>query len=99
MTNIDKRSQNVPRQSLTKTNKGSRRTTKNGSARRGNKGNGVAPDTHQVELEAAELAVLVKACQKYRASLPGYLASAQDDVERAEFLIGKLTSIIKKHAR
>ena len=89
----------MPSQSLAKTNKGSRRTTKNGPARRGDKGNGVPSDAHRVDLQVEELAVLVKACQKYRASLPGYLASAQDDVERAEFLIGKLTSVIKKHAR
>ncbi|TDI44818.1 MAG: hypothetical protein E2P02_08715 [Acidobacteria bacterium] len=99
MTNIVRQSPDLPRQNLAKTNKGSRRTPKNGSARRGANGNGVASATHQVDLEAEELAVLVKACKKYRASLPGYLASAQDDVARAEYLIDKLASIIKKHAR
>ncbi len=43
-----------------------------------------------------ELELLVKACHKYRASLPCYLASAQDDVARAQALIEKLGDFIEK---
>ncbi len=80
---------------MAKTNRGSGRTAKKGSARRSDgKGNGV----HRVDLQMEDLEVLVKACQKYRASLPCYLASAQDDVARAQGLIDRLGDLIEERA-
>ena len=83
---------------MAKTDRGSgrpaKRTAKSGSARSDDEGNGV----HRVDLQAEELELLVKACRKYHASLPCYLASAQDEVTRAEALIEKLGDLIEKRA-
>ena len=80
---------------LAKTKRGSGRAgAKNGAAQPGHGGNRV----HRVDLQAEELEVLVKACQNYRASLPCYLASVQDDVARTQALIGKLGDLIGKRA-
>ncbi len=83
---------------MAKTKRGSGRASgraaKNGSARPDDEANGVL----RVDLQAEELEVLVKACQKYRASLPCYLASAQDDVARAQGLIERLGDLIEERA-
>ena len=81
---------------MKKTSNDSGRKAKNEATRRRNGGNGVASNVHRVDLEVEELDVLVKACQKFRASLPGYLASAQADVARADALISRLQSLVKK---
>ncbi len=84
----------MPRR-LAKTKRGSGRAgAKNGAAQPSDGGNRV----HRVDLQAEELEILVKACQKYRASLPCYLASAQNDVALAHALIGKLGDLIEKRA-
>jgi hypothetical protein len=36
---------------------------------------------------------LLKACQKYRSTLPGYLLSAQEEMQIADALLAKLRSI------
>lgn len=72
---------------VTKPNKGPRPAAKNGSA----------PDENgalKVDLQPQDLEVLVKACKGYRASLPSYLASAQEDYTRAQTLIEKLGELI-----
>lgn len=87
MTTRVRRTKKAPKRSVANGNRGSGRTAKNGSAR---PKNGV----HRVDLKAEELEVIVQACRKYRALLPGYLASAQDDIARAQALIDKLENII-----
>lgn len=79
---------------LAKAKSKSGRAAKNGSARPAKKGNGL----HRVDLGAEELEVLLKACQKYRASLPCYLASAQEDLVRAQALIERLGDFIEEPA-
>jgi hypothetical protein len=47
-----------------------------------------------VDLKAAEIELLLKACQKYRSTLPGYLLSAQDEMALADGLLKKLREIV-----
>ncbi len=47
----------------------------------------------RVDLQAAEVELLLKACQKYRSTLPGYLLSAQEEMKLAEEILEKLRSI------
>jgi hypothetical protein len=46
-----------------------------------------------VDLQAVEVELLVKACQKYRSTLPGYLLSAREDMDLADALLEKLREI------
>lgn len=47
----------------------------------------------RVDLQAAEVELLVKACQKYRSTLPVYLLSAQEEMKVADELLLKLRTI------
>jgi len=49
------------------------------------------PKTRRIDLEAAELTVLLKACAKYRSSLPIYLQSGQPELRLIEGIIRKLS--------
>lgn len=51
---------------------------------------------HRMELERADLEILLKACTYYGVSLPSYLASAQDDVARIEALVGELSALMEQ---
>ena len=62
----------------------------NGSARRVDDGDEFPVTGCRVDLQAAEVELLLKACQKYRSSLPGYLQSVKDDMELADKLVDKL---------
>jgi hypothetical protein len=44
----------------------------------------------RIDLEPSELALLLRACRKYKASLPSYLRSAQPELALAEELMKKL---------
>jgi len=44
----------------------------------------------RVDLDPSELALLLRACRKYRASLPSYLRSAQPELALADELMKKL---------
>jgi hypothetical protein len=45
----------------------------------------------RIDLEAEELTVLLKACAKYRSSLPIYLQSGQPELRLIEAIIRKLS--------
>lgn len=47
----------------------------------------------RVDLQAAEVELLLKACQKYRSTLPVYLRSAQEEMKIADELLEKLRKI------
>ena len=64
---------------------------KNGAGRNGNgNGNGNGKKS-RVALEMAELDVILKACQKYRSTMPHYLQSAQPELRAVEDVIRKLS--------
>ena len=48
-------------------------------------------NTRRVALTTAEIETLLKACTRYRASLPIYLQSTQTELEILEALIRKLS--------
>lgn len=49
-------------------------------------------DAQSVVLTAAERDVLVKACQRYRSTIPAYLKSREDERLLLDALIEKLSS-------
>ena len=65
----------------------------NGSARRDDGGDSVPADGCRVDLQAAEVELLLKACENYRSTLPVYLLSAKEEMEIADELLEKLRSI------
>jgi hypothetical protein len=87
----------VPR---SKRGAGRGRSTKNGSGRPAANGrSGAGRNGGRIEvgdLEVADLEILLKACKSYGVSLPCYLASAQEDVARAEALVEKLGDLIER---
>lgn len=46
-----------------------------------------------MDLQAAEVELLLKACQKFRSTLPAYLLSARDDMALADALLKKLREL------
>jgi hypothetical protein len=75
-----------------KPSKGRSRQANNGSTPARQNGNGAL----RVDLQVQDLEVLVRACQRYRASLPSYLVSAQPDYTRAQALIEQLGQLIPR---
>ena len=61
----------------------------NGAGRNGN-GNGNSKKS-RVALETAEVDLILKACQKYRSTMPHYLQSAQPELQTVEDVIRKLS--------
>lgn len=53
----------------------------------------LASDDRRVDLQAAELELLLKACRKYRASIPSYLQSVQAELALVNELLRKLESL------
>ena len=51
----------------------------------------VAPKAKRIDLDEAELRLLLKACKKYRGSVPSYLQSAQPDLRLLDAVIRKLS--------
>jgi hypothetical protein len=49
------------------------------------------PKARRIELEAEELTLLLKACAKYRSSLPIYLQARQPELRLIEAIIRKLS--------
>jgi hypothetical protein len=47
------------------------------------------------DFEASEVAILLKACRKYRGSIPVYLQSVQAELALADEIIGKLESLVE----
>jgi len=46
-----------------------------------------------VDLRIEDVDLLARACRKYKASLPSYLASAQADFERLQVLIDRFEAL------
>lgn len=51
---------------------------------------GSTSSARRVALEPSEMALLLRACRKYRASLPSYLRSAQPELALTDELMKKL---------
>lgn len=49
------------------------------------------------DFEASEIAVLLKACRKYRGTLPIYLQSVQEQVALVDGIIAKLESLLEEN--
>ena len=56
-------------------------------------GDNVPANGCRVDLQVAEVELLLKACQKYRSSLPVYLLSAQEEMKIADELLLKLRKL------
>ncbi len=78
---------------LAKKTKGTASPPGNGSTRQDGGGDNVPANGCRVDLQAAEVELLLKACQKYRATLPGYLLSAQEEMEIIDELLEKLRTV------
>jgi hypothetical protein len=50
-----------------------------------------APKTKRIELDEAERRLLLKACKKYRYSVPAYLQSGQPELRLLDAVIRKLS--------
>jgi hypothetical protein len=50
-------------------------------------------DDRRVDLQAAEIQILLKACRKYRASIPSYLQSVQTELALVSELLLKLENL------
>jgi hypothetical protein len=57
---------------------------------RDEEGEGPTSSARRVALDPSELALLLRACRKYRASLPSYLRSAQSELALTDELMKKL---------
>lgn len=53
----------------------------------------LASDDRRVDLQAAEVDILLKACRKYRASIPSYLQSVQAELAMVTELLRKLQGL------
>lgn len=51
----------------------------------------VAPKAKRIDLDEAELRLLLKACTRYRYSVRGYLQSAQSELRLLDAVIRKLS--------
>ena len=51
----------------------------------------VAPKSKRVDLDTAELRLLLKACKKYRCSVPAYLQSAEPELRLLDAVVSKLS--------
>jgi hypothetical protein len=57
---------------------------------RDEEGEGSSSSARRVALDPSELALLLRACRKYRGSLPSYLRSAQSELALTDELMKKL---------
>ena len=51
----------------------------------------VAPKTKRIDLDEAELRLLLKACKRYRYSVPAYLQSGRLELRLVDAVIRKLS--------